>query len=443
MASSTQNISRSRRILVWVLVALATLITFGSAAEVWVKHQLLDTPAWVRASDKVLAEPAVRTALASYIVDQVYSNVDVQQQLADKLPDDWQGLAGPLTAAVRGPLTGTVETLLGSPKITAIWHRVNTRAHETLVNVLEDNTKYGSTADGKVVLDLGEVIRAVAINLGLPQSAVDRIPPDVGQITLIQSDQLSVVQKAVKALGILNWVLLIVVAGLYALAVFLARGSRRVTLRSVGWSLIIVAFTLFVVRVVTGNLIVDLISDPNLTPAGRAIYLIGSELLISVALTIATYGVVILVGTFLVGPSRWATAVRRIAAPVMNTDAVVFWIGAAVLFAIVWMWEPTAAFGIWWSVLALVLVGGLGLALLRRRSLAEFPEASLEVGFEGLKQSASGAWGSLAGRVRAATVSSSAGDPVERLAALQSLHASGALTDDEFTKAKASVLDAG
>jgi len=127
----------------------------------------------------------------------------------------------------------------------------------------------------------------------------------------------------------------------------------------------------------------------------------------------------------------------------MNTDAAVFWIGAAVLFVIVWMWEPTAAFGIWWSVLALLVVGGFGLALLRRRSLAEFPEASLEVGFEGLKQAVSGAWGSLSGRVRAGRSSSSAGDPVERLAALQALHASGALTDDEFTRAKASVLDAG
>ena len=69
MESPTQTISRTRRILVWVLVSLATLITFGSAAEVWVKHQLLDTPAWVRASDKLLADPAVRSALADYIVD--------------------------------------------------------------------------------------------------------------------------------------------------------------------------------------------------------------------------------------------------------------------------------------------------------------------------------------------------------------------------------------
>ena len=440
MDSATQTISRTRRILVWVLVVLATLITFGSAAEVWVKHQLLDTPAWVRASDKLLADPAVRSALADYIVDEVYSAVDVQQQLSDKLPEDWQGLAGPISAAVRGPVTGTVEKLLGSPKVSAIWTQVNTRAHETLVNVLEDERKYGSTRDGKVVLDLGEVIRAVAINLGLSQSAVDRIPSDAGSITLVKSDQLAAAQQAVKVLGILNWVLLVIVVGVYALAVFLARDHRRATLRNVGWSLIGVAFALFVVRVVTGNLVVDLISDPGLTPAGRAVYLIGSELLIAVALTIATYGAVIVLGTFLVGPSRAAAALRRTAAPVMNADTTVFWVGAAVLFVIVWMWGPTAAFRIWWSVLVLMVAAGLGLELLRRRSLAEFPDARVDIDLDSVKSSAGGVWSSVTSKVRSLGGGDAGGDTVEQLTKLRDLHASGALDDEEYARAKSAVL---
>ncbi len=434
--------SRTRRILVWVLVVLSTLITFGSAAEVWVKHQLLDTPAWVRASDKVLATPEVRAALATYIVDEVYSSVDVQEQLADKLPEDWKGISGPISAAIRGPVTSTVETLLGSPRITAIWHRVNTTAHQTLVNVLEDRTKYGTTADGKVVLDLGEVIRAVATNLGLSQSAVDRIPADAGKITLIQSDQLAAAQNAIRVLGILNWVLLVLVVGTYALAVYLAVGRRRATLRDVGWSLLLVAFALMIVRQVTGKVVVDLIHDPNLTAAGRAVYLIGSELLVTVALTIATYGAVIVFGTVIIGPNRVATAARRLLAPVLNADATVFWIGAAVLFILVWLWEPTAAFSIWWSVLVMLVVAGLGLEFLRRRSLVEFPDARLDVDLDGVKRSVGSAWGSVSARLRSAGGRSAAsgGDPVEQLARLQGLHAGGGLTDAEFAAAKAKIL---
>lgn len=441
MESTTPRHSRSRKILVWVLVVLSTLITFGSAAEVWVKHQLLDTPAWVRASDKLLATPEVRSALAAYIVDEVYSTVDVQEQLSDKLPEDWKGIAGPISAAIRGPVTSTVENLLGSPKIKTIWHKVNTAAHQSLVNVLEDKAKYGSTTDGKIVLDLGEVIRAVATNLGLSQSAVDRIPADAGKITLVQSDQLAAAQQAVRVLGILNWVLLIVVVGLYGLAVFLAKGRRRVTLRNVGWSLLLVGFGLILVRQFTGNLVIGLIQDPNMTDVGRAVYLIASELLITVALTIATYGAVIVFGTLIIGPSRAATAVRKVLAPVLNADQTVFWVGSAVLFSIVWLWEPTAAFRIWWSVLAMLIVGVLGLEFLRRRSLLEFPDAHVNMDLDAAKRSVTGAWSSVAGRVRSLGGSAEASaDPVEKLAKLQTLHASGALTDEEFSSAKAKVL---
>lgn len=441
MGTTTVTMGRGRRAIVWLLLVSATLLTFGASAEVWVKHQLLDTPAWVKASDKLLADPTVRAALANYIVDEIYSSIDVQSQLADKLPEDWKGLSGPLAAAVRGPVNSTVETLLGSPRVRTVWHDVNAAAHRTLVNVLEDKSKIASTSDGTVVLDLGSVIRIVASDLGLSQSAVDRIPADVGQITLIKSSQLAAAQTGVRIVQILSWVLFILVIALYGLAVFLARGRRRATLRDVGWSLLLVALGLLVLRAATGHLVVGIVGDSSLHPAAKAVYLIGSELLVGVAMTVATYGAIIVFGTLIVGPSRAAVAGRRLVAPVLNLDATTFWIGAAVLFVLLWLWEPTPAFHVWFSVLALAVVGGLGLELLRRRSLVEFPDARLDTDLSGVRRTVAGAWGSAAGRVRSMRRSSTGGgDPVEKLQALQSLHASGALTDEEFAAAKATIL---
>jgi hypothetical protein len=107
----------------------------------------------------------------------------------------------------------------------------------------------------------------------------------------------------------------------------------------------------------------------------------------------------------------------------------------------VWLWEPTAAFRIWWSVLAMLIVGVLGLEILRRRSLLEFPDAHVDMDLDAAKRSVTGAWSSVAGRVRSLGGSAEASaDPVEKLAKLQTLHASGALTDEEFSSAKAKVL---
>ena len=64
-----------------MLILLASVLLFGTAADVWVKRQVLSTPKWVAASDKILADPKVQEALSTYIVDQIYSNVDVQQEL--------------------------------------------------------------------------------------------------------------------------------------------------------------------------------------------------------------------------------------------------------------------------------------------------------------------------------------------------------------------------
>ncbi|MSW44894.1 MAG: hypothetical protein F2520_01220 [Actinobacteria bacterium] len=89
----------------------------------------------------------------------------------------------------------------------------------------------------------------------------------------------------------------------------------------------------------------------------------------------------------------------------------------------------------------MLIVGALGLEFLRRRSLVEFPDSRADMDLDGMKRSVAGVWTSVSGRVRSLGGSSVGdADPVEKLSKLQALHASGALTDDEFSSAKAKVL---
>ncbi|MSY24208.1 MAG: hypothetical protein F2674_00005, partial [Actinobacteria bacterium] len=86
-AAKKNSAGRGRRIGVVLLILMASVLLFGTAADVWVKRQVLSTPKWVAASDKILADPKVQAALATYIVDEIYSSVDVRAVLADELPD--------------------------------------------------------------------------------------------------------------------------------------------------------------------------------------------------------------------------------------------------------------------------------------------------------------------------------------------------------------------
>ena len=435
--SPSHQSGRARRIGIFLLILLASVLLFGTAADVWVKRQVLSTPKWVAASDKILAEPKVQEALSTYIVDQIYSNVDVQQELSDKLPEGWKGVAGPLAAGIRTPAATAVEKILSSDQVLKIWHTVNEKAHQTLVNVLEDKTRVGSTKDGKVTLDIGEIVRIVGTDLGIPSSVMDKLPADVGQITIFESSSLASIQRAVKIVNILGPILFVVIVALYALAVWLARGRRRLTLRNVGWSIIVVGLLLTTMRRLTGNYIDSIITDPEYSVAGKIIFGILSELLFDTAWLLITWGAIIVAGMLVIGPNRVATWARRTAAPVLNADRTVFWVGAAVLYLLVLLIVPSPALRLWWSVIIIGAVVALGLEYLRNRSLAEFPDVQLDVDVDGMKNSVAKTWTSLTSRFN----SGDASDHVAQLQKLSEMHASGALSDAEYTAAKAKLLD--
>ena len=436
-ATAKKPAGRGRRIGIVLLILLASVLLLGTAAEVWVKRQVLNTPKWVAASDKILANPKVQAALSTYIVDEIYSNVDVQQELSDKLPDGWKGIAGPVAAGIRTPATTAVEKILSSDRVAKIWHTVNEKAHQTLVNVLEDKTKIGSTKDGKVTLDVGEIVRIVGTDLGLPASVMDKVPSTVGQITIFESSSLAAIQNVVKLLNILGPVLFVLIVALYALAVWLARGRRRLTLRNVGWSIIIVGILLITIRRVTGDYVDSIISNQQYSVAGKIIFGILSELLYDTAWLLITWGAIIVAGMLIIGPSRLATWARRLVAPLLNAEPLIFWVSAAVFYLLVLFFVPSPALRLWWSVIIIGIVAALGLEYLRRRSMIEFPDSHLDVDVDGIKASAEKTWSS----VRARFSHESSGDHVAQLQQLSEMHSSGALSDDEYAAAKAKLLN--
>ena len=435
-ASTKKPAGRRRRIAVALILLLASVLLLGTAADVWVKRQVLSTPKWVAASDKILANPKVQDALATYIVDEIYSNVDVQKELAEKLPEGWKGIAGPIAAGIRTPATSAVDKILSSDQVAKIWHTVNEKAHQTLVNVLEDKTKIGSTKDGKVTLDVGEIVRIVGTDLGLPSSVMDKVPSNVGQITIFESSSLATIQKAVKVLNILGPVLFVVIVALYSLAVWLARGRRRLTLRNVGWSIIVVGILLITIRRVTGNYVESIISNAQYSVAGKIIFGILSELLFDTAWVLISWGAIIVAGRLSIGPGRIAVWARRTVARLFNAEPIIFWVSAAVLYLLVLFFVPSPALRLWWSVIIIGIVVALGLEFLRRRSIVEFPEAHLDIELDGVKESVSKSWSSVKSRF----AHNSSGDHVEQLQKLSELHSSGALSDEEFAAAKAKLL---
>src|SRR3954467_8043474 len=64
---AAKPLSRKRRILVWTLVVLASVIAAVGIMTTWVKRQMLDNAAWNRATTQMVQDPKVQGALSTYM----------------------------------------------------------------------------------------------------------------------------------------------------------------------------------------------------------------------------------------------------------------------------------------------------------------------------------------------------------------------------------------
>ena len=364
--------SGRRRALVWSLIVGASVIAVVSVLTTWVDRQMLDEDSWRQASAELIEDPAVREALSVYLVDELYDNVDVAGDLEQRLPQELKQLAGPVAGALRQPATDAVDRLLATPAVERLWIEASSLAQQKLVNVLEDKTGHGiSTGDGVVTLDLSELVKRLGTELGLSSSLLDRLPPDAGVITVMRSDQLAEAQTAVKLLRVLSVALLVLVIALYALAVYIAVGERRRTLRNVGWALVLVGLVVLVARRLAGEYAVNALTSPPSQDAGKRAWLIGSEILGQIGVAAILYGVVVVLGAVLAGPTARGTAIRRWMAPVLDERTGIAWAAVAGAYLLLVLWGPTHALRTLWGIALLGALLAGGVVALRRQTLRE------------------------------------------------------------------------
>jgi hypothetical protein len=372
-ATEAVGLSRARRITVWAIIVTASVIGLASILTTWTNRQMLSNSSWKAASTRVIQDPRIRSALSVYVVNTIYDRVNLERELQQRLPPNLKGIAGPLSGALRQPAVNGVDRLLQRPRIQQLWIAATVVAHQKLVNVLENKTGAGiSTGNGVVTVDLSRLITQVAAQLGLPPSAIAKLPSDAGVITVMRSDQLAAAQNGVRAIRVLSLWLTVLVLGMFALAVYLARGIRRRTLRNIGWALVLIGLVVLFARRLLINYALDALTTPGNHDAGRSLLLIETTVLGDIGRAVILYGIIVALGAILAGPTRLATSVRARLAPVFRNQAGIAWSVAGFGYLLLVLWGGTHALRQWWGILLLGLLLAAGIAALRRETLKEF-----------------------------------------------------------------------
>jgi hypothetical protein len=371
--------SKRRGLLVWGLFVLATILLFVSSLTVWSKRQLLDDDAWANSSTQLLANDDVRGAIAQKLSDGLFQRIDVEAQLRQRLPERSQGIAPALAATLQNSVgPAAADRLLQRPRVQTLWENANKRAHAAVLRVLEgkDLGKNGniSTANGVVTLDLRPAITRLATRLGVEDRLKANADPNAGQLVIMKSDQLGAAQTAVKILKALSSLLVILVFALFALAIYLAQGRRRLLLGATGASLLFVGLVIASLRRFVGGAVVDSLvkTQANKHPVS-VIWAIETSVLRDIAIILVAYGALVLLATVVAGPNRPAVAVRRWLAPSFRDHPIVVWATAAAVFLILLAWGPTAGDRRLLGIAILAATTAIAVEALRRQTLREFP----------------------------------------------------------------------
>lgn len=290
------------------------------------------------------------------------------------------------------------------------------------------------------------------------------LPASASRVTVLRSNQLSTAQTVLRVLRPLPIFLILGSLACFGAALLVAPGWRRRSLFGYGIGFVVAGLAALLTRSLAGGQFVDSFARTAAAePAISEVWTIATGMLVDVAVATICYGLVMIAGAVLAGPTNGATAVRRTLAPFWRVPWIAYSALALVIVALVW-WEPTPA---WRNGVMLVILIGLliaGTEALRRQMVREFPGATREQaaarrrerwdrfksatrrGTSSVRdtatrtaQSASGA----VGAARTATVTrfaTPADTRLEQLERLAQLRAAGVLDDEELRTEKARIL---
>jgi hypothetical protein len=345
--------SRARIVGARILTVVAVLLALVGALAFYVEYTALDEDGFETISREMIENDEIRTQVANTAVDQLFANVDVEAAIAERLPPEQQGLAPVLAGLARSGADRAAATVLERPRVQTVWVATSTATQRQLVRLLDDDTRFVQTEGGAVVLDLRPLVIELGEQVAVIGRIAERLPESTGRIVIIEESQLETAQTLTKILrAVSSWMWLVALA-VAALAIWLARGRRRLELRALAIGLLVVGLLLLAVRRVAGNYLVDRLADDTVEPAAHDAWSILTQTLADRAWVGITLGLVTLAGVWFVGETRRAEQARRAAAPVLENRVTTYGIAAVALLVLALV-APLFARG--W-LMSLVLIG--------------------------------------------------------------------------------------
>ena len=331
--------ARIRGVFTWILTVLAVLATTLALLSIWTFRTLNNTDLFVARVGSIIEEPAVAQAIGDRAAQQLVTALDLQNRIAEVLPDQAKLVAGPITTATQNYLAQATQKLIQTDQFQQAWDLALAEGHKLSIGILSGkDTAAIDNTNGVIVLNITPIINALlaegadflsnllnrdisaptvtpesidAAVAALEQQLGTDLPNNFGTITLFESQDLAAAQAAYQTAKVAIWLMplaALVLIGL-ALAVSLRR-LRTLLAIVIGVALLLLLLQLSLTPI--QDSLLAAVSDQGLKGAvGAAFSSITSSLLtgISVVLVLGVLAAGLL---FMTGESRPARAGREV-----------------------------------------------------------------------------------------------------------------------------------
>lgn len=233
-ASITTRLARiGRSVGSAILIVLGVLCLTVAPPAIWGRNLLLNTDRYVETLTPLAADPGVQQTVISAVNQQVDNNVDVTALVGQVLPSRAASLLGPpLQSAVTGLVNSVTTKFVQSDAFRTLWVTINRAAHQQVVYLLTGTQPANAVVrlndDGKIILDLSQVVEQVKQRLVAAGLTVAKNLPAVGAtIELADAKGLVNARKGARLLNtVADWLpwVGIVLAGI---GIVVARRRRR------------------------------------------------------------------------------------------------------------------------------------------------------------------------------------------------------------------------
>ena len=358
-----------------ILTVLGVLLVVVSIVANFVDRQALGKSDFNDAAQQLAASPAIQQQVALTLTDRLFSRVDVQGRLEQRLPENQKALAGPIAGALRPLSERLVRELLQRPRFQQAFVAALVVGQQQVVRVLDDRTKFLQTEGENVTVDLRPLLVALSQQLPLVPDLSSKLPPDAGSITLFKAKQLETAQTLTHGLRLVAAWIWVVALAFWVAAVYLAR-DRRKEVRAIAVGFVVIGVVVLLVRRLAGDYLIDKLSaTPSQDQAIRDVWNILTRLLIDAGWAAIAVGIIALLGVWLIGPSRRGTQARTWLAPYLARPGLTYGVGAAVFLLLV-LWGPISYVQRPLTLLAFAILAALGIEALRRQALRETAESA-------------------------------------------------------------------